>query len=96
MRKVKDLKLLHERTWLNIAYAKNLPRYLDFVNCSYIKMVGADLRGVREIKLKSRGFYNEDDRPLVWGTGKNFKGKYVYTDELDTAKKMATLINRGR
>ena len=96
LRRVKDLKLLHERTWLNIAYAKNLPRYLDFTNCSYVKMVGADFRGVREIKLKTRGFCGAESEPLVFGKGKDFKGKYVYTDELDTAKKMATLINRGR
>lgn len=96
LRRVKDLKLLHERTWLNIAYAKNLPRYLDFTNCSYVKMVGADFRGVREIKLKTRGFCGAESKPLVFGKGKDFKGKYVYTDELDTAKKMATLINRGR
>ncbi len=95
LRRVKDLKLLHERTWLNIAYAKNLPGYLDFVNCTHIDMVGVDLRGVREIKLKSRGFYKEDDRPLVWGTGKNFKGKYVYADELETnEKENETLLSR--
>ena len=96
LRKVKNLKLLHEGAWLNIAYAKNLPRYLDFTNCSYVQIVGADFSGVREIKLKSRGFCGDESEPLVFGEGKDFKGKYVYTDELDTAKKMATVINRGR